>query len=91
MVSLGLGSAAPCDAGLPLNRPGRLIAIALKRKTGGPVGPPVMQQLRMRLYQVPPEGQAPLLVVAHVREVTPVVPFLVIVNVLPDAELPTIV
>jgi hypothetical protein len=41
------------------------------------------------VYQAPPLGQAPVLVVVQVR--VTVAPDLVMVNLLPDAELPTIV
>jgi hypothetical protein len=42
-------------------------------------------------YQLPVLGHAPVLVVVQVREDTPVEPFLVMVNLLPEAELPTTV
>lgn len=59
-------------------------------QTGGPEGPPVAgNQEGDFAYQVPVLGQAPELVVVQVR--VTVAPFLVMVNLLPDAELPTIV
>ena len=61
----------------------------LEKLTGGPKGPPVPRRRSWIGYQSPPLGQAPELVVVQVRVTT--APALVMVNLLPDAELPTIV
>ena len=55
-----------------------------EKLTGGPEGPPVTRRRDWSGYQVPPLGQAPVLVVVHVR--VSVAPLLLIVNRLFDAE-----
>ncbi len=66
------------------SRCGYLGAHGSEKLTGGPERPPAAIG-----YQVPPLGQAPVLVVVHVR--VTVEPAFVIVKLLPEADCPTIV